>query len=125
MEKTEQMEELGSGSIRRVLGIAAEDPRIFHPWELSLAHRAARIVARDLRVSAKDRPIVTLGVMVDLRPGDLTPSTEELARTLGVTAQTAERREADWEVFDPVLRFELVRRACQMCLLWRAQGIYK
>jgi hypothetical protein len=124
MRPSEQIEEMGSGSIRSIMGIETEDPRIFKPWEIALCLRAARILSRDHAIHPSLRGMVLLGIVLDLRPAQLTPSRAELARLLRVSVATIQRREAAWELFDPSERFDLVRRASRMCLVWRAQGIH-
>ena len=118
------IDEIGSASIRSRLGIVQEDPDVFRPWEPELALRAGRILERDETIPPAVRRLVALGIVLDLRPGDLTPRRRDLARLLEISVATVHRREARWESVDPAVRFDLVRRAVSMALQWRAADVY-
>jgi hypothetical protein len=120
----EILDEIGTASIRSRLGIEQEDPRVFRPWEPELALRAGRVLERDETIPPAVRRLVALGIVLDLRPGDLTPRRADLARLLGISLATVRRREIRWEAVDPVIRFDLVRRATSMALQWRAADVY-
>ena len=120
----ELLDEIGTASIRSRLGIEQEDPRIFRAYEPEAALRAGRILERDQTLSPAVRRLVPLGIVLDLRPGDLTPRRAGLARLLGISPSTVRRREAQWEAVDPSVRFDVVRRAVSLCLQWRAAAVY-
>jgi hypothetical protein len=120
----EILDEIGTASIRSRLGIEQEDPRVFKPWEPELALRAGRVLERDETIPPAVRRLVALGIVLDLRPGDLTPRRGHLALLLGISLATVRRREIRWEAVDPVVRFDLVRRATSMALQWRAADVY-
>ncbi len=112
----------GTASIRSQLGIEQEDPRYFHPYRIADAIRAADVLAGDSTVPKPVRRLLRVGLALDLRPGHLTPNKSHLGRHLNLDRRTVAARELAWESVDPVLRFELVRRASALILLWRGKA---
>ena len=109
----------GSAAARWQAGIAPEDPEIFRAVTLGDATEAARIVARDI-LADRMRGIAEVGITLDLMPGHLRPPAKALADALGISVESARRREVAWELLEPSARFDLVARAMRLLLLIRA-----
>jgi hypothetical protein len=92
------------------------------PFSLAESLDAARVIARDWRVDSIPRSAVVVGIMLDLRPADLTPSRDEIARTLGVSRGCVDRAEILWEIFREDVRLDLVRRAVRVALATRGSA---
>lgn len=110
---------VGSAAARWQAGIAPEDAEVFRAVTLADAAEAARIVSRDI-IARQMRGIAEVGLILDLMPGHLRPSGAELARELGITIDSTERREIAWELLEPRARFDLVARAMRLLMMLRA-----
>lgn len=115
----ERLDLPGTASIRSQIGIEQEDPAVFHPYRVAEAVRAADVLSGDSEVPRPVRRLLRVGLALDLRPGHLTLTKSELGRRLALDRRTVKARELAWESLDPLLRFELVRRASVMILMWR------
>lgn len=111
----------GSVCMRRQLGIAPEDPAVFRPVTIDEADAVARIVSNDTSV-ASSRPVARVGIIYDLMPLHVRPSRTAVARAIGITNATVRRREAQWELCDAVVRFDLVQRAMRSVIAIRASA---
>lgn len=115
-----RLSEPGSESIRAQLGIEQEDPAVFRAAQLAEAVSAARTIRDDEELPREVRLCAEVGITLDLMPGHLSPQRTALARRLACSARTVRRRELAWEGVDPVLRFDLVRRAIRLLIVQRA-----
>ncbi len=120
----ERCELPGTASIRAQIGIVQEDPRVFHPFTIEEAIRAADAISIDSTIPNPVRRLLRVGIALDLRPGHLTPTKSALGRALDLDRRTVAAREGLWECLDPILRADLVGRAAAMILLRRAQSNY-
>jgi hypothetical protein len=111
----------GSVSLREQLGIEQEDPKIFKPITLEESMEAAKVVAADTTIDDDLRPCIEIGIILDLMPAHLTPRKERIARAMNISARTVRRRELDWELLDPLQRFDLVRNALRVVITGRAR----
>lgn len=111
----------GSVSLREQLGIEQEDPRIFKPISLEEAINASRMIADDTTIQPDMRNRVEVGLILDLMPAHLTPRKEAVAKALNLSTRTIRRRELEWEMIDPLDRFDLVRNALRVVVAERAR----
>ena len=124
MRRLGSVDEPGAQSVRRMLGIRPEDPRIFKPYSLGEAVAAARIICGDDALDGGVRMLVPVGLAYDLCPAHLMPEAGTLAASLSVSVRRIRRHRLIWETVDPALRFALVRRACRLILAWRGRDCY-
>jgi len=110
---------LGTECFRRQLGIGQDDPKVFRPVTLDEAVAAASIVATDDSVRGS-RACARVGIVYDLMPLHVRPDASCVARKLRIKDATVRRRELQWEMCPPVVRFELVRRAMRSVIAFRA-----
>ena len=102
----------GSESLRSQLGIMPEDPDVYRPITVVEAADAARLVCRDTTLPRRLRTIGVVGIVLDLMPGHLTPTRDEIARALRIKASAVEKHELEWEVLvDERTRMDLVQVA--------------
>ena len=113
----------GSVSLREQLGISQEDPKVFKPITLEEAIQAARVIADDTTIQPEMRPRVEVGLILDLMPAHLTPRKEIIAKALDLSPRTIRRRELEWESFDQIERFDLVRHALRVVIATRAANL--
>lgn len=116
--------EPGIVSVRTQIGIETEDRRVFRPYTVDEAIRAAAVIRRDREIPGAVRNLIAVGVVFDLLPGHLTPDDDALARRLRTRPDRIEDRRVRWESVDPVIRFEVVHRATAIILAWRGKAIY-
>lgn len=116
--------EPGSESIRRQLGIRAEDPRVFRPYTLTEAIDAARLMESDEAIADEVRQMLSVGLAYDLMPAHLMPRVEQVAGRLGTSVRRVRRYRLLWETVDPDVRFNVVRRACRLILAWRGRDAW-
>ena len=107
-------------AIRHQLGIEDADPRVFRANGLDEAIAVAREIWWDEMIAPEIRRHLIVGLTLDLLPGDLSPSRRDLARRVGVSARTVRRHELLWFGIDPILRFDLTRRAIRAIIVRRA-----
>jgi len=124
MNSARIVDEPGSQSIRRMLGIRPEDPKVFRPYTVPEAVAAAAIISADGGIAAEVRAMIPVGLAYDLCPAHLMPDCAEVATRLRVSPRRVRRQRLIWETVDPDLRFALVRRACRLILAWRGRGNY-
>lgn len=112
----------GAASIRSQVGIVPEDPEVFRPIEIKEALEAVGILERDETISEEIRALLSVGILLDLMPGHLTPRKSMIAERLRVSVRTIRRREIDWELVDPRIRFDLTHRASRLVIA--ARGVH-
>ena len=117
------LHEVGASSIRKQLGIAENDPRVFREYTPAEAVWCARVLGRDLRIPPEVRRVLAVGLVVDLLPKQTNP--ERIGYFAGVDGTRAARRLTTsemllvWESVDPALRFDLVHKSVRMILTLR------
>ncbi len=96
-------------------------PRDTHsrPFSVEEAHSAAILLASEWRVEDVPMRVLLVGVILDLRPGDLTPRRRELARFLRASTAQINDDEILWEMLHEDQRCDFVRRAVRIILSMR------
>lgn len=119
-----RLDDPGTASIRDRLGIRAEDPALFRPYEPEEIRKAARILARDAELidgAPRLIPILEVGLLADLRVEHLTLPHGRIGRLLDWPVARVESAIVLWECAEPVARAWIIQRATRMILVWRAQ----
>lgn len=118
-----RLEEPGTASIRSQLDVAQEDERVFHPFSLRESLRVARLIRDDVSLPIEVRRLAEVGVVLDLMPDDLAPTRHIHALAVGVTPKTIRRRAYRWEGVDPIVRFDVTRRAARAIIAERGAAL--
>ena len=86
------------------------------PFAFRAAYDAAEVVWPDTHLP---REIAVAGIVFDMMPGHLSPRPEPLAKRLRIEPETVAAVLAIWELVEPNVRFEAVRRAVAIARIRR------
>ena len=122
MSRHDPIYEPGAHEIRQRWGIVQNDDRIFKPYTLNECLAAAELLSSDSAIQRNAKPVVRLGVVLDMMVGHLTPRRATLARRFKVKRSTLDELERRWELWDQGERMRLVMRAIRLVQADRLVG---
>ncbi len=101
------------------LRLALPAPAYSRPFTIEEAQSAALILAAEWNIADVPMRVLIVGIVLDLRPGDLTPRRRDLAKFLRVSAAQINDDEVAWEMLCEDRRMDFVRRAVRIILPMR------
>lgn len=122
MSRHEPIYEPSAYEIRQRWGIVQNDGRIFKPYTLDECLAAADLISSDPAIRRNAKPVVRLGVVLDLMVGHLTPRRATLARRFKVSRVVLADLERQWELWDQGDRMRLVMRSIRLVQADRLVG---
>ncbi len=94
-------------------------PSRSRPFSIEEVHSAALILASEWNIADVPLRVLVVGMILDLRPADLTPRRRDIAKMLRVSAESVCGDEVLWEMLCEDRRMDFVRRAVRIILSMR------
>ena len=117
-----QSYEPGPHEMRQRFGVVQNDTKLFKPYELNECLGVSRLVTTDPSIKDDVKPVVRLGIVLDLMTGHRTPKRLTLCRQFRIKRSQLDELERRWELFDEVERFRLVARCVRLIQADRIVG---